>query len=196
MNGYSMDTGYEYSVPVRDPHIRRKRIFSLCGFLLGFICLYLVIANFVAFGALFFPMLICLIPILCGLLWFALRFTSSEIEYALHEDTLTISEIFGHSVRKLRLELPLSACTEIAPYAEDTADRIAALCPVKDYRLYASLDADMLCYALIKDEDTLSVLYFEPDERLATMLCRKNPAATRTLARWLRERRQAADTQA
>ena len=190
-SGYSMDAGYEYSVPVTDPDIRRKRILSLCGILLVFLSVYLIIANFVAYGALFFPMLICLIPILGGLLWFALRFLSSEVEYVLHADRLTVSEIFGHSVRRLRLDIPVSACIEIAPYTDETPVHIEAIHPAKDYRLYASLDSETLCYAVINDEDEISVLYFDPDERLATLLCRKNPAATKELSRFFRERRQA-----
>ena len=190
-SGYSMDAGYEYSVPVTDPDIRRKRILSLCGILLVFLSVYLIIANFVAYGALFFPMLICLIPILGGLLWFALRFLSSEVEYVLHTDRLTVSEIFGHSVRRLRLDIPVSACIEIAPYTDETPVHIEAIHPAKDYRLYASLDSETLCYAVINDEDEISVLYFDPDERLATLLCRKNPAATKELSRFFRERRQA-----
>lgn len=189
-SGYSMDAGYEYSVPVTDPDIRRKRILSLCGILLVFLSVYLIIANFVAYGALFFPMLICLIPILGGLLWFALRFLSSEVEYVLHADRLTVSEIFGHSVRRLRLDIPVSACIEIAPYTDETPVHIEAIHPAKDYRLYASLDSETLCYAVINDEDEISVLYFDPDERLATLLCRKNPAATKELSRFFRERRQ------
>ncbi len=184
MDHYAMDVGYEYSVKMRDRRIRRKRFLLFIGALLGFVSLYLVVANGVAYGALFYPMIFCLPLILVGIVWFFHRFLSSEIEYTLRDNTLTVTEIFGKSDRKIRLELPINTLTEVAPYDDGAVARIESFHPTKDYHLYASFDSPTLCYAIISDEDHISVLYFDMNDRMITLLRHKIPSAMGNSMRW------------
>lgn len=125
--------------------------------------------------------LICLFALLLiPLIRFTWRLSRVEFDYSVFDGVLTISKIYGGSVRRRFLELPLRDLAAVYPYdGEDAEAKTAAFHASKALFAASGADAPNLWAALWEDPDTREhkLLYFEPDETTLRLIRQVNFSA-------------------
>ena len=175
---------YEYTVKPQTKGLWLRRKIGAIILYFVFAAVYFVISGLLLDGALFYPMLFALPLILFGIILFSWKYTKVEFEFQLEGDTLKISEIYGKSARKKKLEVAVRDFIEIAPYTADSQEHVESFAPEKDFLFFSSLDSPALCYGLFKGaEDKLWVVYFDVTDEMVRRLRRLNPTNTKELTK-------------
>jgi hypothetical protein len=102
-----------------------------------------------------------------------------EYEIVIGNGELCASVIYGRSITKRLISLPIKQLSEIGSYDDAAYERLCSMGLNKNTLCISSLSAPVIYYALYEDEKDRCVIYFETYERGLSILKRDNPSAFR-----------------
>ena len=147
------------------------------GFLWGLVLLGI-------FGLLWLGLTVKLFPLFLGIsvavafvaLLLFRRYSSLEFEYTMAEGTVTFSEIYGKSTRRVTYEFEIRSCAVIAPIDDD---KLAEFGATEEYYAVSSLNAENI-YGVVYDGEKGKkiVIYFEATGEALRIFRAYNPRAT------------------
>lgn len=122
------------------------------------------------------PWFIALLPLVEWMVvFFTWRYLDVEYEYSMTSGVMTFSHIYGRRSRKVKLELTLKSCQEIAPLSDEAFARLEQRGIAREYRFLSADDAPEIYYALFEEDEELSVVLFEPTQKALSILRFYNP---------------------
>ena len=104
---------------------------------------------------------------------------SVEYEIVIGNGELYASVIYGRSITRRLLSLPIHDLSEVGIYDDEAYARLCSQSLQKNFICISSLSAPEIFYAIYDDGKDRCVLYFETDERGLAILKRDNPSAFR-----------------
>ena len=161
-----------------DGSLLRARVFLIIGYILLFltlISLILCLASPILYIQ-FFLLAIAFCAIIIFISW---RFVCPEYEIILSGGEMTVTVIYGKSIRKRLLCLPINSLLEFGYYDDNVYEKLCKSSLKKNYICISSLSSPAIYYALFDIGKERSVLYFEADERAIKYLRQQNSAAAR-----------------
>ncbi len=166
--------------------IKRKNEGSLLASRIGLIITYALLFLILAVLIISLSPPILQIPFIlldaafCAMVIFVTwRFVCPEYELIFGGGEVNITVIYGKSVRKRLLSLPINALYEFGLYDDAVYEKLCNLSIQKNYVCVSSLSAPVIYYALFDIGKERSVIYFEADERAIKYLKQQNSAAAR-----------------
>ncbi len=173
------NTTLEYIVKRKnDGSVIRNKAFAIFGYIFLFVTLALLIIN--VFAPLLHIPFLLLDGAFCAMVAFiSWRFLCVEFEIVIGGGELTLTKLYGKSIRRRMTSIPLNSINEIGIYDDAAYERLCAASLKKDYIAVSSMSAPVIYYALFDEEKDRCVLYFETDERGIKRLKTENPSALR-----------------
>ncbi len=157
-------------------------LFKKCMMILCYIAMFVIFGLLVILlSAPAFQMLFLILDfILCAIIAFATwRFVSVEYELTFSSGELSLTTIYGKSLRRQKLSIPINSVNEIGIYDEAAYNKLCNTSLQKNYFSVSSMSADIIYYATFDEGKDHCVLYFEADERAISYLRRENSSAVR-----------------
>ncbi len=159
-----------------------KVILRKAGFILGilmlFISLAVLILNLFA-PALYLPFILLDLA-LCAMAFFiAWRFFFLEYEIILSGGDISLTVIYGKSIRRRLALIPIDSLSEVGIYDDGAYEKLCRASLQKNYVCVSTMAAPTVYYALFEEKKERCVLYFETDERGLAYLKQKNSGALR-----------------
>ncbi len=159
-----------------------KALLGRIGLFIAYILLFVILALvIILFSAPAFQMLFLILDlILCAMIAFiSWRFVCIEYELVFSSGELTLTVIYGKSVRRKRLSVPINSIYEIGIYDDQAYDKLCKASLQKNYIAVSSMSAETVYYALFDEGKDRCALYFEVDDRAISYLRRENSSAVR-----------------
>ena len=155
-----------------------KKLLFILGVLLLFVSLAVLLLNLFA-PVLYLPFILLDLA-LCAMIFFiAWRFFSVEYEIILSGGDISLTVIYGKSVRKRLAIIPINSLSELGVYDDTAYERLCRASLQKNYLFVSSMAAPTIYYAIFEEGKERCVLYFETDERGINYLKQKNSSAAR-----------------
>lgn len=155
-----------------------KKIAAVCGYVL-----LLGILDFLIFALapplLYIPLQIMAIAFVTVVVFVTWRFLCVEFEIVIGGGELCITTIFGRSVTKRLVSVPISSISEIGVYDDAAYEKLSAMSLQRNHVCISSLSAPEIFYAIYDDGKDRCVIYFETNERGISILKQQNPQAFR-----------------
>ncbi len=173
------NSSFEYIIKQKNEGgVIRNKVFAILGYVFLFVTLAIVIVNLSA-PLLHIPFLL-LDLVFCAMVAFiSWRFLCVEFEIVIAGGEMTLTKLFGKSIRRRMTSLPINSINEIGIYDDAAYEKLCASSLQKDYIAVSSMSAPTIYYALFDEEKDRCVLYFELDERGLKRLKQENPSAFR-----------------
>ena len=143
------------------------------------IALAAVVLIFVSgtLGAILMP-LVAAVALVGG--WYLWVLTNVEYEYSLSNGDLTVDAIYGQRRRKNRLEVNLRERLELmAPLSPRYQSELSRAC-VRVLDVASAPNADNRWFLLLRGENGLTRVIFEPDQRMVDAIRRCAPSKVQT----------------
>ena len=175
-----MDSGVlEYIVKRKtEGKLLWQKIAMIAGYCLLFVILALLILN-LAPPLLHIPFFLINLAF-CALVAFgSWRFLCQEYEIVLSGGEISVTLIYGKSIRRKLLSIPINSLIELGIYDEKAYEKLCRSSLNKNYICVSSLSAPTIYYALFDMEKERSIIYFEADERAVKYLNQQISAAAR-----------------
>ena len=155
-----------------------KKVAAICGYILLFLilCILILALSPELLYLPFFLMSAALVAVTVFITW---RFLCVEFEIVIGNGELRATAIYGRSVTRSLLILPIRDAIEIGAYDDDSYQRLCSLSIQKNLICISSLSAPQMYYALYDDGKDRCVIYFETNERGIAILKQQNPTAFR-----------------
>lgn len=156
----------------------RNKVFAVFCYVFLFVTLALIIVNLSA-PLLHIPFLLLDLALCCMVAFISWRFLCVEFEIVIGGGELTLTQLYGKSVRRRMTSIPLNSINEIGIYDDEAYKKLCASSLNKNYIAVSSMSAPTVYYALFDEGKDRCVLYFELDERGLKKLRTENPSAFR-----------------
>lgn len=156
----------------------RNKAFAIFGYLFLFVTLAILIINLCA-PLLHIPFLLVDAAFCAMVAFISWKFLCVEFEMVIGGGELTLTKLYGKSIRRRMTNIPLVALNEIGIYDDEAYEKLCSLSLQKDYVAVSSMSAPTIYYALFDEGKDRCVLYFEIDERGLKKLKQENPGAFR-----------------
>ncbi len=175
-----MESGVlEYIVKRKnDGTLLRARVAVIAGYIL----LFLILSGLILYLAppLLYIQFFLLNVAFCSLVVFvSWRFVCPEYEIIFSGGEMTVTVIYGKSIRRRLLSLEINTLLEFGYYDDNAYEKLCRSSLRKNYICISSLSAPTIYYALFDIGKERSVIYFEADERAIKYLRQQNSAAAR-----------------
>ncbi len=154
------------------------KIALILGYILLFAILAIVIIRFCA-PVLHIPFLLVDLAFCAMVIFIGQKLVNIEYELIIDRDGLSVTVIYGKSIRRRLLSVDTASITEFGIYDDGAYEKLCRASLQKNYLCISSLAAPEIYYALFDDKKSRSVLYFEADERAVKLLKQQNSAAFR-----------------
>jgi hypothetical protein len=161
-----------------DGSLLRARIFLIVGYVLLFSILTALILYLVP-PILYIHFLLLALAFCAIVIFVSWRFVCPEYELIFSGGEITVTVIYGKSIRKRLLCLPINSLLEFGYYDEGAYEKLCRASLKKNYVCISSLSAPTIYYALFDVDKERAVIYFEADERAIKYLRQQNSAAAR-----------------
>ena len=161
-----------------DGSLLRARVFLIIGYILLFLTLISLIL-YLAPPILYIQFFLLAIAFCAIIIFISWRFVCPEYEIILSGGEMTVTVIYGKSIRKRMLCLPINSLLEFGYYDDNVYEKLCKSSLKKNYICISSLSSPAIYYALFDIGKERSVLYFEADERAIKYLRQQNSAAAR-----------------
>lgn len=173
------NTTLEYIIKKKNEGaVIRHKVMAILGYLFLFVTLALLIINLCA-PLLHIPFLL-VDGAFCAMTAFvSWKFLCVEFEMVIGGGELTLTKLYGKSIRKRMTNIPLTSIIEIGLYDDVAYEKLCSLSLQKDYVAVSSMSAPTIYYALFDEGKERCVLYFEIDEKGLKRLRQENPGAFR-----------------
>lgn len=172
-------TTVEYIIKQKNEgRVLRNKVLAIIGYIFLFITLALVIVNLSA-PLLHIPFLLIDVAFCAMVAFVSQKFLSVEFEIVMGGGELTLTKLYGKSIRKRMTSIPINSISEVGLYDDAAYEKLCTLSLQKDYICVSSMSAPVIYYALFDEEKDRCVLYFEIDERGIKYLRSNNPSAFR-----------------
>ena len=155
-----------------------KKIAAAFGYAILLAILQVLIFAF-APPLLYIPLLIMALAFVGVVVFVTWRFLCLEYEIVIGNGELCITVIYGRSITKRLISLPIASISEIGTYDDAAYKRLSSASLQKNYICISSLSAPEVFYAIYEDGKDRCVIYFETDERGISILKQQNPTAFR-----------------
>ena len=132
-----------------------------------------------------FPLVLISVALTALLIFITWRFLCVEFEVIIESGDIIITQIYGKSIRKQLLNLPINAFFEIGEYDDKAYEEVSKLSLQKTYICISSLSAPVVYYAVFEEDKDRCILYFDAPERSIALLKKYNSGAFRASARRL-----------
>ena len=109
------------------------------------------------------------------------RFANIEFEFVIEGGEFKISKIYGKSIKKTLLIIPISSFVEIGTYGEEEYEQLSKLSLQKNLICVSSLDAEEMYYAIYSEGEDKCIIYFEATQKALEILRRYNSSAFKTI---------------
>ncbi len=159
-----------------------KALVCKIGLFIAYILLFLILATIIIlFAAPAFQMLFLILDlILCLMIAFvSWRFVCIEYELVLSSGELSLTVIYGKSIRRKRLTVPINSIYEIGIYDDQAYEKLCKTSLQKNHIAVSSMSVETIYYALFDDGKDHCALYFEVDDRAISYFRRENSSAIR-----------------
>lgn len=156
----------------------RNKAFAIFGYAFLFVTLALLIINLCA-PLLHIPFLLVDTAFCAMTAFVSWKFLCVEFEIVIGGGELTLTKLYGKSIRKRMTNIPLTSIIEIGLYDDVAYEKLCSLSLQKDYVAVSSMSAPTIYYALFDEGKDRCVLYFEIDEKGLKRLKQENPGAFR-----------------
>lgn len=161
-----------------DGSLLRARIFLIIGYVLLFFILTALVL-YLAPPILYVQFFLLALAFCALVIFISWRFVCPEYEIIFSGGEMTVTTIYGKSIRKRLLCLPINSLLEFGYYDDNTYEKLCKASLRKNYVCVSSLSAPTIYYALFDAGKERSVIYFEADERAIKYLRQQNSAAAR-----------------
>ena len=162
-----------YEFVVAQKHEGKVRLCRTLA-IVSYIVFFLAVAALLI--VLHLPWMIAVLPVFEWMLvFFTWRYLSVEFEYFMTSGNITFSYIYGGRSRKATLETAIKNFQEIAPLDDAALSRLESRDIRKEYRFLSSDSAPDVYYALLEEDDGLSVVLFEATQKALGILRFYNP---------------------
>lgn len=122
------------------------------------------------------PWFVAILPLIEWMIvFFSWRYLDVEYEYSMTSGIVTFSHIYGGRSRKVKLELTIKDCQEIAPLDDAAYAKLEKRGIAREYRFLSADDVPEIYYALFEEDEELSVVLFEPTQKALSILRYYNP---------------------
>lgn len=132
-----------------------------------------------------FSLVLISVALTALLIFITWRFLCVEFEVIIESGDIIITQIYGKSIRKQLLNLPINAFFEIGEYDDKAYEEVSKLSLQKNYICISSLSAPVVYYAVFEEDKDRCILYFDAPERAIALLKKYNSGAFRASARRL-----------
>ena len=155
-----------------------KKIAAIFGYVLLFatLCILILALSPELLYLPFFLMAAALVAVTVFVTW---RFLCVEFEIVIGNGELCATAIYGRSITRRLLAIPISDLSEIGIYDDSSYNRLCSLSIQKNLICISSLSAPVMYYAIYDDGKDRCVIYFETNERGLSILKQQNPSAFR-----------------
>ena len=107
------------------------------------------------------------------------RFVCPEYEIRIGGGDLVVTAIYGKSIRKTLINIPINSVSEIGEYDDGAYDEISKLSLQKNYLCISSLSAPCIYYAIFDEAKDHCILYFDATDEAIRQLKTSNSGAFR-----------------
>lgn len=107
------------------------------------------------------------------------RFVCPEYEMRIGNGDLIVTVIYGKSIRKTMINIPINSIGEIGEYDDAAYAEICKISLQKNYLCLSSLSAPNVYYALFDEEKDHCILYFDATDEAIKLLKTSNSGAFR-----------------
>ena len=105
------------------------------------------------------------------------RFVCPEYEMRIGNGDLIVTVIYGKSIRRTLINIPINSINEIGEYDDDAYEEISKISLQKNYLCISSLSAPAVYYAIFDEEKDHCILYFEATDEAVKLLRASNSGA-------------------
>ena len=170
---------FEYLIKQKNEGaVIRNKAFAIIGYIFLFVTLALVIINLSA-PLLHIPFLLLDLALCAMVAFISWKFLCVEFEIVISGGEVTLTKLFGKSIRRRMTAIPINAISEIGIYDDAAYEKLCSASLQKNYLVVSSMSAPVIYYALFDEGKDRCVLYFEIDERGLKRLKQENPSAFR-----------------
>ncbi len=153
-----------------------KKIAAIAGYVL-----FAALLCFAIFALspplLYLPFLLIAIALVALAVFVTWRFLCVEYEIVIGNGEFCASIIYGKTVVRKLLSLPINDLSEIGIYDDEAYQRLCALSLQKNLVCVSSMSAPIMYYALYDDGKDHCVIYFETNEHGISILKKQNSSA-------------------
>ncbi len=103
-----------------------------------------------------------------------------EDELIFFSGEMTLTAIYGRSIRKKKLSLTLNSLIEVGVYDDEAYERLSNMSLQRNFFSVSSMSAETVYYAIFDQEKDRCVLYFEADERAIRLIKQNNFSAVKS----------------
>ena len=107
------------------------------------------------------------------------RFVCPEYEIRIGNGDLIVTVIYGRSIRKTLINIPINSISEIGEYDDGAYEEICKISLQKNYLCLSSLSAPSVYYAIFDEEKDRCILYFDATDEAVKQLKVSNSGAFR-----------------
>ena len=129
------------------------------------------------------PLLLLSLALTALAIFITWRFLCVEFEVIIESGDIIITKIYGKSIRKQVLNLPINSFFEIGEYDDKAYAEVNKLSLQKNYICISSLSAPVVYYAIFEEDKDRCILYFDAPEKAITLLKKHNSGAFRASAK-------------
>ena len=170
---------FEYIIKQKNEgSVAMKKICAVIGYILLFIVLAVVIIIF-SVPLLYIPFFLLDAALVAMVIFITWRFLFVEFEIVIVGGEMTLTKLYGKSMRSRMTSIPINAISEIGIYDDSAYEKLCNASLKKNYVVVSSMSAPVVYYALFDEGKDRCVLYFEIDERGLKRLKIENPGAFR-----------------
>ena len=155
----------------------KRLLLNACVVLLFFVLLSLIL-NFIS-PLLHIPFILVDLALCSMTLYMLWKFLCKEYEVTLSGGELTVTAIYGRSVRRLLFSRSIASVYEFGLYDDEAYKRLCATPHQKNYVCVSSLSSGSIYYAVFGEGKERAVAYIEADERIVAYFKRYNPLSLR-----------------
>ena len=170
---------YEYIIkPKNEGSILAKKIsLAIAYFLLLAILIFLIITLTPLYVMI--PLILIAIAFTALVAVVSWRFVCPEYEIRIGGGDLTVTVIYGKSIRRVIVNIPINAISEIGEYGDCAYEEVSKLSLQKNYLCLSSLSAPCVFYALFDEDKDHCILYFDATDEAIRILRSSNGGAFR-----------------
>ena len=170
---------FEYIIKQKNEgSVIRNKVLAILGYVFVFFTLALLIINLFA-PLLHIPFLLIDLALCAMIAFISWRFLCVEFEIVIGGGELTLTKLYGKSIRKRMTSIPIDSLSEVGIYDDEAYEKLCAASLKKNYIAGSSMSAPVIYYALFDEDKDRCVLYFEIDERGLKKMRTENPGAFR-----------------
>ena len=173
------NTTLEYIIKRRNEGVViRNKILAVIGYVFIFVTFMFLIFK-LSPPLLHIPFLLIDAAFCAMVAFISWRFLCVEYEIVIGGGELSLTTLYGRSIRRRNTSVTLNSIIEVGCYDDSAYEKLCALSLQKNYFAVSSMAAPTVYYALFDEGKDRCVLYFELDERGMKRLKQENPGAFR-----------------